>query len=554
MPVARASLDGALGGEWCLDGATRCYIVERREAADAWHGRVQVGAIAEALTRAAADAPLLANGGPARAPFVFFDLETTGLSGGAGTYAFLVGCAWFDETGAFVTRQHVLARAADERPMLEVVARRLGTAGALVSFNGRSFDAPLLETRFLYHRLPWTAGRVPHVDVLHPARRFWRTESADGEMSSCSLATLERTLLGAHRVDDVPGFEVPARYFQFIRTGDARPLAGVLEHNRMDLLSLAGLTARLLRMVNEGPDACEDAREAVALGRLFERAGLPTRAMESYERALAFPTPERRDHSAVLVRVDALRALAQMARRGRRFDEAATRWRQVLDVPGCPRAIAREAAEGLAIHHEHRVRDLGVRPHLCAPHARDRSGDDTQRCRPPPARANRAQDEREDAAWATPLLSRSAVDDCQLGNAVLMGAIPDTGEIRRRGPRRRCLNPTLARSDRFLLGLRGCLAALDRLCAELLGEAFNAAFGIDQLLTTREERVAAGADFQMELRLGGAGLPSRPARAPGLDFQILRVDAFLHGFSSLRNQHYTGGSPGEGARPASEAG
>lgn len=358
VPDTPASLDVALGGAWQLEGATRCYVVERRQSAEAWHGRVQVGAIAEGLNRAAVDAPLLANGAPARLPFIFFDLETTGLSGGAGTYAFLVGCAWFDQTGAFITRQHVLARAADERPMLDIVARRFNTAGALVSFNGRSFDAPLLETRFLYHRLPWTAGRLPHVDVLHPARRFWRTAAAAGEMSSCSLATLERQLLGAHRVDDVPGFEVPGRYFDFIRTGDARPLAGVLEHNRMDLLSLAGLTARLLRMVNEGPGAAGDAREAVALGRVFERAGLPTRATESYERALSFPTRGRGDAGGLLVRVEALRALAQMARRCRRHDVAAERWRQVLEVPGCPRAVAREAAEALAVHHEHRVRDL----------------------------------------------------------------------------------------------------------------------------------------------------------------------------------------------------
>lgn len=357
-PSSAGLLDAALGGEWHHDGASRCYIVERREAPDAYHGRVQIGVIADAVARAAADAPLLANGAPARAPFVFFDLETTGLSGGAGTYAFLVGCAWFDDGGAFVTRQHVLVRAADEPPMLERVARCFETAGALVSFNGRSFDAPLLETRFLYHRLPWTAGRLPHVDVLHPARRFWRSESRDGEVSSCSLGALERTLLAAQREDDVPGFEVPARYFQFIRSGDARPLAGVLTHNRLDLLSLAGLTARLLRMVNQGPDACEDEREALALGKVFERAGLGARAEESFELALAMAARHGGQRDSASVRVEALRALAHGARRGRRFEEAARRWRQVLDLPECPRAVKHEAAEALAIHHEHRVRDL----------------------------------------------------------------------------------------------------------------------------------------------------------------------------------------------------
>lgn len=356
-------LDATLGGSWYRDaGGVRCYVVERTESADACHGRVQVGAMAETLRRAEREAPLLANGAPARPPFIFFDLETTGLSGGAGTLAFLVGCGWFDDDGAFVTRQYVLARAADERPMLQAVARHLDTAGAIVSFNGRSFDAPLLESRFLYHRLSWTAGRLPHVDMLHPARRFWRSDTVAGQPSSCSLGALERQLLGAHRLDDVPGFEAPSRYFQFVRTGDARPLVGVLEHNRLDLLSLAALTVRLLRLVNEGAQAAADAREAVALGRVFERAGLPGRAIEAYESVLALPTKAARTAfgttGAMELRGQAIRALAHLARRARRYHEAAAHWRQLMELPGCPASMVREAAEALAIHHEHRTRDL----------------------------------------------------------------------------------------------------------------------------------------------------------------------------------------------------
>src|SRR5207344_2229183 len=92
----------------------------------------------------------------------------------------LVGCAWFDDDGSFVTRQFLLVRHADERLLLEAVAAELGRAGALVSFNGKSFDAPLLEGRYLFHRLPWSGRAMPHVDVLHPARRFWRPGSPKG--------------------------------------------------------------------------------------------------------------------------------------------------------------------------------------------------------------------------------------------------------------------------------------------------------------------------------------------------------------------------------------
>src|SRR5205807_6762299 len=131
----------ALGGTRSGD----CFVVERRWERGVRHGRETIGAMAECLAHAAPYAPLFTANAPARPPFVFFDLETTGLSGGAGTYAFLVGCGRFGGDGAFLTQQYVLAAFGDERPMLETVARELARAEALVSFNGRSFDAPLLE-------------------------------------------------------------------------------------------------------------------------------------------------------------------------------------------------------------------------------------------------------------------------------------------------------------------------------------------------------------------------------------------------------------------------
>jgi hypothetical protein len=167
---------------------------------------------------------------------------------------------------------------------------------------------------------------------------------------SCSLAALEQQVLGARRTGDVPGFEIPARYFQFVRSGDARPLAAVLEHNRLDLLSLAGLTARLLHLVRTGAAEARDPREAFALGCLYARAGIEARALEAYECAASGSMPP--------IRIVALRALAVIARRARRYEDAAGIWRQLLDIRSCPGRIAREAVEALAVHHEHRVRDL----------------------------------------------------------------------------------------------------------------------------------------------------------------------------------------------------
>jgi uncharacterized protein YprB with RNaseH-like and TPR domain len=333
-----------LGGGW-RDG---CYVVERDWSPSAAHGRERLGEIATRLEIAADDAVLFSGGTIPKTPFAFFDLETTGLNGGAGTHVFLVGVGSFDGD-RFVTRQFVMTRFADERPMLHAVAEVLRRAGALVSFNGKSFDAPVLETRYLFHRLSWFGGSTPHLDVLHPARQFWKRDD-------CSLVALEKHLVGYRRVGDVPGFEIPARYFQFVRNGDAQPLAAVLQHNRLDLLSLAALTARLLHLARNGPLEARDAREAIALGRVYSREGMESRAYDAYSRAIALSRAPARAYDAA--RIDALRGLAVTCRRLRRFDEAAQRWQELLDIRGCPPAIAAEATEALAIHHEHRVRDL----------------------------------------------------------------------------------------------------------------------------------------------------------------------------------------------------
>ena len=374
-PQTAGDIAATLGGSWRDADGSRCFVVDRRWDPSAIHGRERIGALAERLDRAAGEAPLFAAGTAARPPFVFFDLETTGLSGGAGTLAFLVGCAWFDTDGSFATRQFLLTRHADERMLLEAVAAQLARAGALVSFNGKSFDAPLLEGRYLFHRLAWRARETPHVDVLHPARRFWKPRDSSphglrGDSGSfvaqafkparsgegCSLQSLERQIIGARRTGDVPGFEIPGRYFQFVRSGDAGPLEAVLEHNRLDLLTLAGLTARLLHMARSGPEAISDPREAVALGHVFARGGLDARACDSYRRAIDRCCSPRGAYDPV--RIDALRALALACRRARQHEEAACCWLELAEMCGCPAAILREATEALAIHHEHRARDL----------------------------------------------------------------------------------------------------------------------------------------------------------------------------------------------------
>lgn len=341
-----------------LRGEPRCgdegtyFVVETQISSDTTYARGPVGSVGERLHACATDALFFA--AAARSPFLFFDIETTGLAGGAGTLVFLVGCGEFAADNTFVTRQFLLTRPDEERPLLGAVRSELDRAGALVSFNGKSFDAPILETRYLFHRLEWTGAAVPHIDVLHPARRLWANRE-------CSLAALEAEVLGERRSYDVPGVEAPARYFRYLRTGDASPLAAVLEHNRRDLLALAALTTKVLELVRDGAAAARDAQEALALGAIYSRAGLDGRARAAFHRALDMAESKDGRRSACFadaVGLAALRALAMLSRRGRRHNESAAYWQRLLDVGGCPAHVAREATEALAIHHEHRVRDL----------------------------------------------------------------------------------------------------------------------------------------------------------------------------------------------------
>lgn len=352
-PVDPERVAAVLGGEPLGEGRAACVRVRRRFETDRRHGDVLLG---ECACERVDLLPLLdvSVDSPA-SPLLFFDLETTGLSGGAGTLAFLVGCAWFD-AGALQVEQYLLTTYAAERALLARFAGRVGEAGMLVSYNGRTFDAPLLEMRWQFHRTRSPIAGKPHADMLHPARRLWRSRASDDE-GGCRLSTLEQVLFGVDRVNDVPGFEIPSRYFRFLRSGDATPLEPVMEHNRMDLVSLAALTARALALASGGSGACRDGWERLALGRMLQRLGDVERAVQCFEDAARDPSRD--------VRAEALARLAAQYRRARRHAEAADAWQQVFALTGeeaqataRAQALARDAAEALAVHEEHRVRNL----------------------------------------------------------------------------------------------------------------------------------------------------------------------------------------------------
>jgi hypothetical protein len=234
--------------------------------------------------------------------------------------------------------------------------------GAICTFNGRTFDVPLIETRFLFHRVPCPLDGVPHLDMLHAARRLWRqrpltTGTPDPDDSSCSLSVLEKHIAGLHRIGDVPGYQIPSRFFRFVRDGDARPLEAVLEHNRLDLISLAVVLARAITLITRGPAEARTAQEAYGLARVYERAGAYDDAEAALVRTVEFA---RRVGGEPEVHAEALRRLAWLRRRARRVYEAAEAWRELASLPRCAASLRCEAKEALAIHFEHRSKNLEV--------------------------------------------------------------------------------------------------------------------------------------------------------------------------------------------------
>ena len=339
-------------------------VVDRFYPADHRHGLARIGDF-DGGSFALRDELALIGGRPepAEAPprtLLFVDLETTGLAGGAGTYAFLVGCAYFEPHG-FRTRQYFLSGYQHERTLLDAVDGLVRQSAGLVSYNGKSFDVPMLETRFQFNRLRPPFEGMAHVDMLHVARRFWRSAppapGAWPDSDRCRLTTIERMLFGVRRVGDVPGGEIPARYFNFMRTGEAEPLLPVFEHNRLDLLSLAAILARALVALRDAPEGCRSARESLASGRLLERAGRIDVAMRCYEDAARRSRHERGPDASV-VRTEAFRALALRHRRTGRFDAAAEAWDAIAADRYAVPKVRREALEALAIHYEHRTHDL----------------------------------------------------------------------------------------------------------------------------------------------------------------------------------------------------
>ena len=310
--------------------------------------------------------------------WLFLDTETTGLAGGTGTYAFLVGLAWWD-AGGLQVEQFFMRDLDEEHSLLLELSERMSKRPVLVTFNGKSFDWPLLETRYRMTRAIAACTPKLHLDLLHPARQLWRPR-----LGSVRLKELERHVLGDEnralewsRQDDIDSSLIPQLYFDYLRGGPAEPLAGVFRHNQMDLRGLAALAGKILALFDSGngfPDAAHhsahDPLDLYGLSRLMQRRGEPARARELYETALRSGLPGHVERLAQ-------RELAQLAKREQDYTRATSLWEELrqastsakrkksaVTLEDTQKALeaAIEAAEQLAIYYEHRAKQ----PHRAA--------------------------------------------------------------------------------------------------------------------------------------------------------------------------------------------
>ncbi len=279
---------------------------------------------------------------------LYFDTETTGLSGGAGTYVFLVGLGAFDERG-FALWQGFLAHPADERALLAEVARRIRASGAIVSFFGKSFDRHRLEDRMRVHGIAPPFGEVCHLDLFYPLQRLYRGALADNR-----LCTLEAALCGVAREHDLSGAFAPAAWFDFL-AGRAHDLEGVIAHNRDDVLSLVTLLAHLGRSTSErapcgaplgGPEAARAHGIAKILARNASHADAAAWFERAHTRALAASAPPSTVRRLLLAEAECLaksgasdRALDALVRLCAEPEDECTAWAWSRRAELCERAF-----------------------------------------------------------------------------------------------------------------------------------------------------------------------------------------------------------------------
>ena len=333
-------IEDVLDGEILELSSGTCFRSSRTYGFYRRHGNAEISTLAEMD-----GAPLGVAAPPSR--WAFLDTETTGLAGGTGTYCFLVGVGAL-EGRDFCVRQFLMRDYSEEPAMLDALAAHLARFDVLVTYNGKCFDGPLLETRFRMARRRPALERLAHLDLLHSARRLFRLR-----LASCRLTEIETEVLGFYREGDLPGELIPYYYFDYLRTHDALKLVPIFHHNQMDILTLACLTALVLAAVGR-PEAAPLAHplDLYSLAAWIAKVGRRELAAQLYQRLLDQRVLAGRLPEAVQWRAKA--ELAALYKRARDYHHALPLWSELSAARDGVRLLAMEE---LAKYYEHRARD-----------------------------------------------------------------------------------------------------------------------------------------------------------------------------------------------------
>lgn len=278
---------------------------------------------------------------------VFLDLETTGLAGGTGTVPFLVGLAYFRDERFKVT-QFFLHDMAEEERLVRELGEFVGDMGfkSVVTYNGKAYDMPLVETRFAMHRAACPLRGLPHLDFLFSARSLWKHK-----YDSCRLFTLAQQICQAERSEDIPGAEIPGRYFQYIRNGDFSLIEPIIYHNQEDLLSLLGVVVAGAILVERNRASAArgdgDAMDLFGVAKLFEKAGDTTKSAALLEQALA----SGRGLTAEVSQV-ARKKLSHHFKKAKDWDKALSFWQEGASGDEL------ESYREMAMYYEHQAKDF----------------------------------------------------------------------------------------------------------------------------------------------------------------------------------------------------
>lgn len=314
----------------------QCLCIENRYPLSWHHGGYAIGSLSQ-NSGSLSCLPLVFQG--ANTPsslneLVFLDTETTGLSGGAGTVAFLAGIGCFEDD-EFVLRQFFMEDYDQEAALLECFYEYTHKHPFLVTFNGKAFDYNLIKSRFIFNRMPQKLKEPNHFDLLYPSRKLWKLK-----LNSCSLKMLEEFILGETRTDDIPGEEIPGVYFRYLDNRITRDILRVIEHNRQDVITLVSLLSKVIDIVAAPLENTEDGYELYGAGRIYENNSLDRLAIECFKEACILPADKR---------------LAAIYKKSGQYDSAAIIWEKLSMEQGI---TAIQSFIELSKHHEHRTGSL----------------------------------------------------------------------------------------------------------------------------------------------------------------------------------------------------